>query len=121
MLVVSNGADSELIFEKERLRLSESVGNKRGEEEDIEEFSDGVVSRRVFRIRPEKRCGNGAVFRFPGRPLLLGGAERGINVTGFEVGLGLWKAFEQETGARTDGRSFKIFDGWEYLQTIRDG
>jgi hypothetical protein len=105
MLAASDGVDSELTLEKEQLRLSESVENKRGEEEDVEELSDGVVSRRLFRIRPEKRCGNGAVLRFLGSPLLLGGAERGTNVTGFEVRLGLWKFFEQETGARTDGRS----------------
>jgi hypothetical protein len=105
MLAGSDGVDRELTLEKEQSRLSESVENKRGEEEDVEELSDGVVSRRVFRIRPGKRCGNGAVFRFPGSPLLLGGVERGTNVTGFEAGVGLWKAFEQETGARTDGRS----------------
>ena len=104
MLAASDGVDTELTLEEEP-RPSESVKNKRGEEEDVEELSDGVVSRRVFRIRPENRCGNGAVFRFPGGLLLLGGAERGTNVTGFEVGLGLWKAFEQETGARIDGRS----------------
>ena len=103
MLAASDGVDSELTLEK--AQLSESVENKRGEEEDVEELSDGVVSRRAFRIRPVKRCGNGAVFRFPGSPLLLSGAERGTNVTGFEVGLRLWKAFEQETGARTGGRS----------------
>ena len=105
MLAASDGVDSEPTLEKEEPRPSESVKNKRGEEEDVEEFSDGVVSRRVFRIRPENRCGNGAVFRFPGSSLLLGGAERNTNVTGFEVGLELWKAFEQDTGTRTDGRS----------------
>ena len=87
MLAVSDGVDSKLTLEKEQ--LSESAENKRGEEEDVEELSDGVVSRREFRIRPVKRCGNGAVFRFPGSLLLFGGAERGTNVTGFEVGLGL--------------------------------
>ena len=120
MLAASDGMDSELTLEKEQLRLSESIENKRGEEEDVEELSDGVVSRRAFRIRPENRCGNGAVFRFPGSLLLLGG-ERGTNVTGFEVGRGLWKTFEQDTVARTDGRSWTIFVGREYSRTIRDG
>ena len=32
-------------------------------------------------------------------------SEEGTRVTGFEVGLGLWKAFEQETRARAGGRS----------------
>ena len=105
MLAASDGVDSEPTLEKEELQLSESVENRRGEEEDVEELSDGVVSRRVFRIRPENRCGNGAVFRFPGSPLLLGGFERGTNVTGFEVRPRLWNAFEQEIGARTAGRS----------------
>lgn len=120
MLGASDGVNSELTLEKEESRLSESVKNKRGEK-DVEELSDGVVSRQVFRILPENRCGNGAVFRFPGGLLLLGGAERGTSVTGFEVELGLWKAFEQETGARIDERSRTIFVGWEYLRTIRDG
>lgn len=59
----------------------------------------------MFRIRPGKRRGNGAVFRFPGSSLLLDEVKEGTNVTGVEVGLELWKAFEQEMGARTGGRS----------------
>jgi len=105
MSAASDGVDSELTLEGEQLRVSESAENKRGEEEDVEELSEGVVSRQVFRIRPGKRRGNGAVFRFPGGSLLLGGTEKGTSVTGFEVGLGIWKAFEQETRARTGGRS----------------
>ena len=95
--------DNGLTLEREQLRLSESVGDKRGEEEGVEELSNGVISRQIFRLRPGKCCGNGAVFRFLGSSLLLGGTERGINVTGFEVELGLWKPLERETGARTDG------------------
>ena len=69
MLAVSDGVDSELTLEKEQLQLSESGENKRGEREDVEELSDGVVSR-LLRMRLGKRCGNGAVFRFPGCTLL---------------------------------------------------
>ena len=45
-----DGMDSELILEKEQLRLSEFMENKRVEVEDVEELSGGVVSREVFRI-----------------------------------------------------------------------
>lgn len=102
MFAASGGVGNELTLKE--LRLSESVEGERGEEEDVE-LSDGVACRRVFRIRPGKRCGNGALFRFPGSSLLLRGIERGTSVTGSEVGLGLWKAFEQETGAQTGRRS----------------
>ena len=105
MLAASDGVDSELAPEKKRLQLSGSVENKRGGEEDVEELSDGVVSRRVSRIWPGIRRGNGAVLRFLGNSFLSGRFERGTNVTGAELGLGLWKAFKPETGARTNGGS----------------
>ena len=73
MLAASGGVDNELTLEE--LRPSESVEGERGEEEDVEELSDGVACRRVFRIRPGKCCGSGAVFRFPGSLLLLRGIE----------------------------------------------
>ena len=100
---MSDGVDSGLILEKEQLRLSESIENKRVEVEDVEELSDGVVSREVFRIRPGKRRGSGAVFRFPRSSPLLGEIDRGINVAGSEVGLGLLNTLGCGTGARTIG------------------
>lgn len=89
MLAVSGGVDSEPILEKEALRVSESVADKRGEEEGVKELSEGVVSWRVFCIRSGKRRGYGVVFRIPGSMLFFGAVERGTNVTGFEVGLRL--------------------------------
>jgi hypothetical protein len=44
-----------------------------GVDSEVVELSDDVVSRRVLRIRPEKRCSDGD--------------ERGTDVVGFEVGL----------------------------------
>lgn len=100
---MSDGVDSELILEKEELRLSESGENRRGEVADVEEPSDGVVSLQMFRIRPGKRRGSGAVFRFPRGLPLLDGIERGTNVVGSELGPGFLKTLQFESGARTIG------------------
>lgn len=104
MLATSDGVDAEPILEEEQLRLLESGENKRGGVEDVDQLSDGVVSRQVFRIRPGKRRGNGAVFRFLGNSIVSSGIGEGTNVTGFELGLALWKILELETGARTIGQ-----------------
>lgn len=69
---VADDVDSELALEKEQLRLSMAVEDKRGEEKDVKELSDCVVSRKVSRSRPGERHGNGAVFnRFLGSSFLL--------------------------------------------------
>jgi hypothetical protein len=57
------GEDDELTLERELLRLLEPSENMRDAGE-VDEYSEGVVSRLLFCIRPGKRCGNGTVFRF---------------------------------------------------------
>ena len=114
------GNDDELTLEREQLRLVEPAENMRDEEE-VDEHSEDVVSRLVFCIRPGKRCGNGAVFCFIEGSYWRDGAERGISVTGIEVGLGPWKARKQEVDARVGRWCSTTCAHLGYFWTIRDG